>query len=192
MVREGRWEEAKKRREELKAGGMTATEAWMVVMKEFGAAGGEGAPPGEDQPAKKARKKSGGRSSSRGFSREVLSTAKRPSLRKGVEWVYDALAIDDVQPEDAPSPGAYELYKWAKTDPGARDIFYKDFVKALLPSRTDISKEEAFRDDGTALSETLKRLVETGERAVLRAERIAEGLEGESAVAAGRSEVRGE
>lgn len=67
---------------------------------------------------------------------------------QSVAWVFDNLALRDLQPSDAPSPGAWGLVCWVRETPGNRTEFYRTIWPKLLPSRTQIDDGADWRDDG--------------------------------------------
>jgi len=52
------------------------------------------------------------------------------SLARDARWVYDVIALDDVQPQDAPSSRAWGLLEWARRN---RGDFYRSVVLAAAP-----------------------------------------------------------
>ena len=114
------------------------------------------------------------------------------TLKKDVEWVYQMLAfeVDDLDPKDAPSPGAWNLLRRTKGDGGNQNYFFKDLVAKLLPSRTTLEMEERRRDDGSPVDDTIAKAIAAG-----RDPRFPEGsaaVESDAALQAGAEGVRSE
>lgn len=83
---------------------------------------------------------------------------KRVSLRRAVEWVFDAMG-EHVEPGDAPSPGAWALLDWAKKTAANKRDFYTTFASKLIPSRSTLEVEERRRDDGEDCTRTIDYLL---------------------------------
>jgi hypothetical protein len=113
---EGRWEEFTKRREELKADGVPAKQAWFQAAAEFPslATSTPDASPSVDLSALKGKP---------GIS--VLESAT---------WVFEHLDTPWVTPADSPSAGAWSLLVWARSNMAARSEFYRNFAaKIVMP-----------------------------------------------------------
>jgi len=136
LRREGRFEEFKKRREQLKSEGVPAKEAWWQAAAEF--------PPPSD-PARLPTQ-------SRPFTKADLRTIKRKTPAKIgqiIRWAFDHLEGDWLEPRDAPSVGAWSLREWARSSPTARAEFYRLFAVKMLtlptkdtPSPPRLTKKE--------------------------------------------------
>ena len=126
LRREGRWDAFKKRREEVKAGGMAASDAWDVAAAEF--APSDGKPPGEAAPK---------------VDLQALKGKPPVSIVQAAAWAFEQLDCDWTTPADAPSPGAWGMLEWARSSMAARTEFYRTFAAkiVLLP------QEEARRAD---------------------------------------------
>jgi hypothetical protein len=115
LRREGRFEAFKKRREELKAGGTAASDAWDVAAAEFPSLDAKpdpGTVPKADPQALKG---------------------KPPvSIVQAAAWAFEQLDCDWITPADAPSPGAWSLREWARSSMSARSEFYRTFVAKLV------------------------------------------------------------
>jgi hypothetical protein len=71
----------------------------------------------------------------------------------GVTWVFEALGRQTVLPSDAPNPGTWAVYQWAKGD---RNKFYRTvWPKALAAKekRLEDSDEEVVKRDRRPLKE---------------------------------------
>lgn len=148
LRREGRWEAFVRRREELKASGTSAGDAWRMAAAEFPppAAPASADPDGTAEPPPDL---------------SCLCGKSGVSMLEAVQWVFDHLDAPWVQPVDAPSAGAWSLRDWARRHPGNRAEFYTTFVPKMLPTRQQLEKQaEPDGDDydeeaGLALIEKL-------------------------------------
>jgi len=129
LRREGRWEDFKKRREELKAGAVPAKEAWYRAAAEFPApaapASAEKAPKADLQPLK-----------------------GKPDVPVAVAavWIAEHLDADWVTPADAPSLGAWSMLEWARSSMAMRTEFYRTFLaKIVMPPQEAARHAEAER-----------------------------------------------
>lgn len=89
------------------------------------------------------------------MTKEQAAAKEAPPLPAVVEWVAENLLIKDVGPEDAPSGTAWSLLSWARK---RRSEFFKSVWSKLLPSRQQIDRSGAMRDDGRSVVETCERL----------------------------------
>ena len=126
LRREGRFDEFKKRREELKAEGIPANEAWYQAAVEFPAANGNGAngkAPNVDVSALKG---------------------KPPApIVEAAAWVFENLDCEWVTPGEAPSAGAWSLLQWARSSMAARGEFYRTFAaKVVVPPEKEARQAE--------------------------------------------------
>lgn len=123
---EGRFEAFKKRREELKAGGMPAADAWGVVAAEFPPADAQrpnGAAPAVDLRALKGK--------------------RAVSVVEAATWAFEYLDAGWIKPTDAPSLGAWSLRAWARSSMRARSEFYKMFAsKIVMPPQEKAQQAE--------------------------------------------------
>ena len=116
---EGKFEQFKKRRAELVADGLPKTEAYAVAVSEFGAGNAPSlpAPPPRERERAESPRPTG----------EVFA-GKSSSLREDYQWVYENIAVSSVEPEAAPSSGAWGLLEIAKHDPKA---FYVEWMRMV-------------------------------------------------------------
>ena len=129
LRREGRFEAFKKRREELKVGGMAASEAWDAAATEF-------PPPVAQHAAGEAP------------TVDLRALMGKPTLpvAEAATWASEHLDADWVSPADAPSAGAWSMREWARSSMAARSEFYRTFVaKLVMPPQEEArrAKEEA-------------------------------------------------
>lgn len=81
-----------------------------------------------------------------------------------VQWVHNNLLVEDPDPADAPSPGAWAMLQYAKTD---QSSFYSIFAKNTLPSRTQLDKAMDAQDKGQATIEFIDELLKVAEESKL-------------------------
>jgi len=141
LRREGRWEDFKKMRDELRSTGIPAKQAWYQAAVEFPstvrhALSSVSAPSPDDV--------------------EALKTKPSISTMDAARWVFDHLDGDWIKPADAPSAGAWSLREWARTNTATRTEFYRMFgIKLLTPAQ---EKYERYEDDGRDLTKLLTKL----------------------------------
>lgn len=128
LRREGRFEAFKKRREDLKAGGTPAHEAWRLAAAEFPPESGNPTPPAPSRSLTKT---------------EIRALKRKPGIKiaQAIRWVFDHLEGDWLQPRDAPSVGAWSLREWARSNPVARSDFYRLFAAKIssIPAEDELS-----------------------------------------------------
>lgn len=73
-------------------------------------------------------------------------------------WVYNNLAIEDIQPSDAPNPGAYKYLKWVQEKSENMVDFYKTVLPKIAPTRSQIENMNKRNDDGRSNTDLLSRL----------------------------------
>ncbi len=130
LRREGRWEAFKKRREELKIGGMAASDAWDVVAVEF-------PPPVAPTLAKGAPP----------VDLRALKGKPAVSVVQAAAWAFEHLDDDWITPADAPSSGAWSMREWARSSMVARSEFYRTFVaKLVMPPQEAARQGQDERD----------------------------------------------
>ncbi len=118
LEREGRWDEASRFKDEhiakLRAEGKNRKEAqqaaWEALEQQF--------PPLEAEPAG---------SEEGAYPADLIETGALASndFHDDARWVYHNIAVADVKPEDAPTPGAWALLKWAKRN---EDRFFEQVM----------------------------------------------------------------
>jgi hypothetical protein len=126
LRREGRFEPFKKRREELKAGGVPAKEAWWQAAAEFPA------PTASPAPAKTPA-----------IDLSALKGKPPIPVAQSAAWVSEHLDADWITPADAPSASAWSMREWARSTPAARTEFYRIFVaKIVMPPQEKARQAE--------------------------------------------------
>ena len=119
LRREGRFEAFKKRREELKANGTPAKQAWFEAAAELPPLAGSIPPQAQSHTLTKT---------------DFRAVKRKPRVKIGqaIRWAFDHLEGDWVRPRDAPSIGAWSLREWARSSAAARTEFYRMFAAKLL------------------------------------------------------------
>lgn len=105
--------------------------------------------------------------------RELLSDGSRDDVRADVQWVRDHMDIVDTQVDEAPSPGAWSLLKWATENSDNRSDFYMNIWKCLMPAKakSDVDEERRVREsseDAIALVDRLRRTLKNVTGSVVR------------------------
>ncbi len=94
--------------------------------------------------------------------------SRRVGYSEMVRWVLDRVDVtdEDLDPRDAPSPGAWSMLQWVRRDEAAR----KEFFKTILPRAVKMDDGE---DDVEGGGERLERgRVESLEKLIERVERV--------------------
>lgn len=85
-----------------------------------------------------------------------LFDGKSSDAREAAEWVADCIHLD-VKPEEAPSKLAWNLLLWVRNPLNECD-FWKSIWTKLLPTRSQLEKEEKFSDDGRTVLKLIERI----------------------------------
>ena len=90
------------------------------------------------------------------------------SYFRDATWAYDRLAISDMEPSDAPSPGAWSLLHWAKQN---QDRFFEQIMPKVLAAKqraitSSGSEESDGCDDTTVLEELLANVLRNVEEGI--------------------------
>lgn len=170
LRREGRWKQAsefrERERQRLRDEGLARNEAkeeaWRLMAERFppvpeGAANGSGEAL-ERSPAACVPK-------------EVFGGRPSEQMTVAVNWVANHILVADVGPEDSPGPMAWSLLQFGRENP---NVFWRDVWVKLLPSRSQIERQERYHDDGRALELVEQLLQECQDEQV---ERASEGNE---------------
>jgi len=89
----------------------------------------------------------------------VLAKDRRAATIEEVKWVANNMMIplDQIDPEQIPSPAAVGMLKWART-PGGEGIFFKDTYGRLIPTRNMLEAGSKYTDDGREQFFLIQRL----------------------------------
>ncbi len=91
------------------------------------------------------------------MSKEQALATRDTSMLKAVKWVASVLGVRGLVPEDSPSPQAWSMYLTYRAQ-AMWPVFWKEFGKAMLPSKADIESKDRMTDDGREQLELLDRL----------------------------------
>jgi len=80
--------------------------------------------------------------------KEYYVDKPKSDMRAAVEWVFENLGLDDVQPEDAPSAGAWSMFEVYRVTNERKLEFYTQFAAKLLPTRSQLDIDDARKGDG--------------------------------------------
>jgi hypothetical protein len=115
----GKFDEFKARRQALEMHGADKKESWTQAADDFGYKVFAG------KPASARATSSSPAAAIESAAAEVFE-GKSSSLRADFQWVYENVAVDDVEPSDAPSAGAWGLLQFARSD---TRTFYAEWMK---------------------------------------------------------------
>lgn len=101
------------------------------------------------------------------------SDSKRLTRLQEIRWIYNHINIENVEPEEAPSPGVWGELIEIQENPDLRRDFYNKNVPRLV-AEDKKEKEDRFKDDGSELIDFIAQVREAHRRAVSRS--CAEGL----------------
>jgi hypothetical protein len=95
-------------------------------------------------------------------SREVFA-GKAPISERGIiQWVFEHLDLE-VEPEDAPSSGAWSLLNSIRANDQLRLEFFKTIWPKLLPTKNQFEAAERFQDDGRETFEIIDKVMRAGQ-----------------------------
>jgi len=132
LRRDGRFEAFKKRREELKANGTPAKQAWYQAATEF-------PPPAPVAPVERGNAPKA----------DLRPLQCKPAIPvvQAAAWASEHLDDDWITPADAPSAGAWSMREWARSNMSARSEFYKTFVAKLVMPPQEAARREKEEND---------------------------------------------
>jgi len=160
---DGRFDEFKAMRMAREAHGMSKKQAWEGTAKDFGWGGG-----GSSQ---RAIVESGAVT----VTKESFD-GKESSIRGDFEWVYRHQSVEDVEPSDSPSSGAWGLLQFARSDPRS---FYLKWMDIVSKGEDKDEIMEGFREDARRATTEIAEMLDEF-RSVLP--EGSEGIRGESGV----------
>lgn len=70
------------------------------------------------------------------------------NARTAIEWVASVLNLKGVKAKDAPSAMAWNLYQHFNQNTSAQADFWRAIWPKVVPSKSELDKQEQFRDDG--------------------------------------------
>ena len=77
---------------------------------------------------------------------------------RDLTWIYNNIAVKDVKPSEAPSPGAYAYLRWVQKDEQNEIDFFTKVYPRIIPAKSQIDKENNFNDDNRSTFDLLNRL----------------------------------
>jgi len=77
---------------------------------------------------------------------------------RDLTWIYNNIAVKDVKPSSAPSPGAFAHLKFIQDSDTNRVDFFTKVYPRIIPSKTQIENMTKNHDDGRSTSDLLDRL----------------------------------
>ena len=81
---------------------------------------------------------------------------RQSSVRSDFEWVYENQAVEDVQPENAPSSGAWGLLQFSRMEPRA---FYTEWMRMASRREDESAEERRFVDDANRSTEEIAEML---------------------------------
>ena len=89
---------------------------------------------------------------------EFGEVSDKIDIQKNLIWIYNNLAVKNISPFNAPSPGAYAQLKFIqRSEQNMMDFLTKVFPK-LIPSKSQLDEGDSNNDDDRTTFELLARL----------------------------------
>jgi len=142
LRQEGRFKEFSARRKDLQAEGLSPSDSWTRSATEFGF--------GEPRPVTQGTPANGHQVTAQMFE------GRQSSVRSDFEWVYENQAVEDVQPENAPSSGAWGLLQFSRMEPRA---FYTEWMRMASRREDECAEERRFVDDANRSTEEIAEML---------------------------------
>jgi hypothetical protein len=79
-------------------------------------------------------------------------------IKRDLMWAYQALGAKDLEPEDAPSPGAWFIYATTKDNDLSKKAFITGPLTKLLPSKRQQEKDDR-AEDGRKQFDLIEKLL---------------------------------
>ena len=158
LTASGQWGAFVALRQKLVAEGEAPARAYLLALAEI-----DGLPAPPEQKAWPVRMWAAGLKGEEGaplsfpVSREMFSGKPESTARADLEFVYNSIDLLDVEPEDAPSAGAWGLLCRVRALPALQVEFYTSMWPKLLPSRASL--EEAPKETASAVIGLIDELV---------------------------------
>jgi hypothetical protein len=149
LRKEGRWEEASlwrdEKRKQLRAEGLSKAEAnddsWQAMIEAFPPLPVEELPTHETYETVELL--------------DIDDYEDRPDMSRDILWVYENLVREGVNPEDAPSLGAWALLKWAREN---RNRFFEQVLPKAKIIEEQVEEVEARLEDEAQIQEIHKMI----------------------------------
>lgn len=169
LMEKGLWNVFVKRREELKAAGMDAVEAWESAYTEALS----GSVPSvvvmsEDELVVEERvQKSGAPDfSAEGRVEQEVFGDRSCSITRTVEWVAKQMMVDTPNPAEAPSPESWSMLAWARRSNQNEAQFWGQIWSKMMPSKQQLEAAERLSDDGSDVLLLIDRIRQMSEGAM--------------------------
>ncbi len=146
LVKEGRWEQFRLRREEIRDSGIDSKDLFVTTLEEF--------PPIENGIVISEQQIA----TDDGRVSKDLFAGKTCSTQLSVNWVAKHIAVNDACAIDAPSAEAWGMLRWAQSSNHNEREFWTSIYPKLLPTRTQIDAEARFSDDGRTIITIIDRV----------------------------------
>ena len=82
---------------------------------------------------------------------------------RDLTWIYNHIAVKDVKPSDAPSPGAYAHLMFVQENNENRVDFFTKVYPRIIPSKSQVENTSKFYDYNRSTFDLLDRLLKEGE-----------------------------
>ena len=148
---EGNWSDFKALRKALEDEGHSKKDSWYAAADEFGYNSGAAMPPAStpqnvvsppELPSKYAKKSA--------------FEGRTSSLKQDYQRVYENLAVEDVDPETAPSSGSWGLLQFARNDPKS---FYVEWMRMVSRQESSDEVMEGFAEDASRSTDEIAKMV---------------------------------
>ena len=170
LMEKGLWNVFVKRREELKAAGMDAVEAWESAYTEAlsGTPNGGVVVMSEDELVVEERvQKSGAPDfSAEGRVEQEVFGDRSCSITRTVEWVAKQMMVDTPNPAEAPSPESWSMLAWARRSNQNEAQFWGQIWSKMMPSKQQLEAAERLSDDGSDVLLLIDRIRQMSEGAM--------------------------
>jgi hypothetical protein len=77
---------------------------------------------------------------------------------RDLTWIYNNIAIRNVRPEDAPSPGAFAHLKFVQENNDNKIDFFTKVYPRIIPAKSQVENLTKFNDDNRTTFDLLDRL----------------------------------
>ena len=88
----------------------------------------------------------------------VFANKPATTITQDIEWVYQTMAFSDVEPEQAPSGGAWGMLLFVRASDRNRSEFFRNLLSKILPSRSDQGRPVPYEQDTVSDDEVARLL----------------------------------
>lgn len=148
---EGKWDEFKEYRASLEGQGYSKKESYSYAASVYGSDSGGGSPPASSSPSGATPPELPDK-----YAKSDVFEGKTSSLKQDYQWVYDNIAIEDVDPDSAPSSGAWGLLQFARSDSKS---FYVEWMRMVSRQESSDEVMEGFAQDATRSTDEIASMV---------------------------------